>query len=654
MRPERSRGGVRLRLVGRLGPGILALATAAFWALPGWSQGTLQELGNLSLQDLGKIVVTSVAKSPERLSRAPASIYVITHDEIMRSGAQTLPEILRLAPNLEVFQTSPSTWVITARGFAGSPGAENLSNKLLVLIDGRSVYNPIYSGVYWEMQGVVPGDIDRIEVISGPGAALWGANAVNGVINIITRKASDTQGGLLDVGAGNQYSSATLQYGGKIRADASYRAYAKTLHGNSFETADGSDAHDGWRQSQAGFRIDWTPDDDQVTFEGHAFSGRQHEGSSPDQLISGGDLQTTWRRTFDDGSSLQVLGYYDRVHRMAADHGGGFTINTFDLEIQRDLRVGSWNHVVWGAGARRNHVDITNAISPVMTFAFHPARFNLDVTNVFAQDKMTLGRHFALTLGVKFEDDPYSGLTVMPNVRAAWTFDRAGTLWAAVSRAVRAPTPLDTSVDEKVGPVNFLQGNPDFATEKLTAYELGYRQQFTSRASASVAVFDDRYDDLKTIEPTPVTFLPLYFGNGMKGDVYGMEAWASYQAADWWRLGAGVYLQHRVLEFKADSNSPLGLWQAGDDPSRQGFVRSSMNLGANWTLHADLRHIGALPDPFVPAYTELNARLGWKATDRLQISLSGMNLLHPWHQEYVFPGADRIGRTFFVDARLKF
>jgi iron complex outermembrane receptor protein len=631
---------------------LLLAATLASRAA--FAQGTLQDLGELSLQDLGKIVVTSVAKHPESLGDAPAAVYVITHDEIVRSGATALPEILRLAPNLQVFQTSPSTWVITARGFAGAPGAENLSNKLLVLIDGRSVYNPLFSGMYWEMQDLLPEDIERVEVVSGPGAALWGANAVNGVINIITRKASDTPGGLLQLGAGNKFSDFALQYGGAIGADASYRVYGKTLYGGSFETADGSDARDGWSKQQAGFRVDWAPGGDDVTFEGDLFNGRQHQGDSPDQLISGGNLQTSWRRTFADDSSLQVLAWYDRVHKMADPHDGGFTIDTFDVELQRDFSLGAWNHVVWGAGERSSRFEIVNAISPLATFAFQPAQFSLNVANIFVQDQMTLGRHFSLTLGIKLEDDPWSGFTPMPSVRAAWTLDSHATLWAAVSRAIRAPTPLDTNLDQKLGALDFLKGNPDFAPEKLTAYEIGYRQQLSSRASVSVSAFDNHYDDLKTIEATPVTLFPLFFGNGMRGDVYGMEAWAAYQPVDWWRLKAGVYLQHRNLEFKAASDSPIGLWQAGDDPSHQAFLHSSMNLGTRWQLDADLRNVGALPDPHVPGYTELNARLGWKPNDRLELSLSGMNLLHAWHQEYVLANADRIGRTVFLDARVKF
>ena len=614
----------------------------------------VEDLGSLSLEDLGKVVVTSVSKNSEPLGDAPASVYVISHDDIQRSGATSLPEILRLAPNLEVFQTSPSEYTITARGFNGSPRAQNLSDKLLVLIDGRSVYNPLYSGMYWEMQQVLPANIERIEVISGPGATMWGANAMNGVINIVTRNASQTTGGMLDLGIGSSESRAAVQYGGRLSANANYRVYATRLHGNSFDAADGHTADDGWTRSQAGFRWDWTPGRDSMTVQGDVFNGRQHQGTDPDQKISGGNLLTNWERRFDDGSSLQLLAYYDRVHRMAVPRLGGFTINTHELQIQHDFMIGSGNHVTWGAGERRNRFAIVNAITSAAAFLFRPSRFQTHVTNIFVQDQISAGARLDVVLGIKLEDDPYSGWTPMPSVRASWRINPDATIWAAASRAIRSPTPLDTQVHERVGSIDFVDGNPDFMPEKLTAHEIGYRQQLNEQAALSISAFDHRYDDLKTMEATTATIFPLTFRNGMKGNIYGVEMWGSYQPTDWWRLSAGFALQRQRLRFKPGANELLGMSQAGNDPEHHGFIRSAMNFADRWTVDADLREVAALPDPRVPGYVELNMRLGWRVNDHVGLSLSGSNLLHSWHQEYIFPNSDRIGRSVSLDVRLDF
>ncbi|HET7300770.1 MAG TPA: TonB-dependent receptor [Oleiagrimonas sp.] len=637
-------------LLGVVAAGVMLVASSTSVASP---TTAIQDLDKLSLAELARVTVTSVSKTPERLAEAPASIYVITHDEIMRSGARTIPEMLRLAPNLEVFQRSPSQYVITARGFAGAPGGvQNLSNKLLVLIDGRSVYNPLYSGMYWEMQDVIPADIKRIEVISGPGAALWGANAVNGVINIVTKSSDETQGGLLTAGYGNQRSVVSWRYGGRINDHTSYRVYAKTFHDNAFDAANGTNARDGSSKPQVGFRLDWRRGRDQVRLEGDLFQGSQDQGPLPNQFISGGNLQTHWLRTFANGSSFQILAYFDRVHRMAEPHNGGFTINTTDVEFQHDFLLGPDHHVTWGAGARRYRYDITSVISPAATFAFVPSRFTSEVLNAFVQDQVALGSQVSLTLGLKAENDPSSETTWLPNVRLSWKPAKGSLLWAAASRAIRAPTPLDTQVVEKIGPQLIVAGNPDFRSEKLTAFELGYRKQFGSHVLLSVSVFDNHYDNLHTVEPLSTTLFPLEFGNGMRGHVYGLEAWATYQATSWWRLSAGVYVQNRHLEFKPDASGVAGLAQAGDDPGHHSFIRSSFDIADHWSLNFEARAMDALPDPHVPGYVELNTHINWRVNSHLTLSLSGYNLLHAWHREY--PQSDRIPRTAYLQAQVSY
>ena len=630
----------------------LASATVLVCGAVG-AQPSEQDLSRLSLEDLGKIVVTSVAKSPEPLADAPAAVYVITHDLIMRSGATSLPEILRLAPNLEVFQTSPSNYVITARGFSGNSAAQNYSDKLLVLIDGRSVYSPIFSGMYWDSQYVPPEDIERIEVISGPGGALWGANAVNGVINIITRKSSDTQGGLLEIGTGNALSNFLLQYGGRIGDDAYYRFYARDFHQPSFDDSTGADAHDGWSNPQVGFRVDWQRGADAITLQGDGHSGNLGQPDASDLRIAEGDVQASWQRQLQDGASFQLRTYYDNVRRWNDISGGGFSLDTFDLEAQHDFALGDSHHITWGIGDRTYRYDITPRIGVANSLLWDPASSTQNLANAFVQDQVSLGQRIGLTLGLKAEHDPYSGLSWMPSMRLAWKASDTALLWAAASRAVRTPTAFDEDVIEELGSEVFLTGNPDFRREQLTALEAGFRNHWSDRARLSVSFYYNTYDDLKSIEFSP-TVLPLLWGNGMEGHTYGMEAWGSYAIADWWRLSAGVALQRQHLRFAPESSGLLGVSQAGDDPEHQGFIRSTMNLSDRWTLYADLREVGALPDPHVPAYVELNTKLGWQVNDKVEISLSGLNLLHPWHQEFVFPGSDRIGRSVFLDTRVRY
>jgi iron complex outermembrane receptor protein len=641
--------GVRVLRRGALALTLLALSVdiACANALP-------QDLSSLSLEDLGNVVVSSVAKTPEPLGDASAAVYVISHDDIMRSGATSLPDMLRLAPNLEVFQTSPSSYTITARGFSGNNFAQNFPNKLLVLIDGRSVYSPIFSGMYWSDQYVLPENIERIEVISGPGGALWGANAVNGVINIITREASDTQRGLLQLNAGNQESSMAVQYGGMLGQNAHYRLYARDIHRRSFDDSAGRDAHDSWSKPQLGFRVDWDAGGgNAVMLQGDAHDGRKEQVAGPDLRSIEVDMLARWRHTISDTSNFHLQAYYDYLHSRNDADGSGFVLKTWDIEVQHNFALGEQHQIVWGAGDRSYHYAIRPRISPESSLLWDPAVNTQSLANAFVQDQIALGSRVWMTLGIKAENDPYSGLSLMPSAKLAWKPDDNVLLWTSVSRAVRTPTPFDRDVIEKLGDVTFLVGNPDFKREKLTAYEAGWRAQIATRATVSVSVYYNVYDDLKTIEYSP-TGLPLLWGNGMEGHTVGMEAWGSYSVRDWWQLGAGFVAQRQKLRFKSGASGIAGLSQAGNDPGHRGFIRSLMNFSDRWTLSLNLRQVGALPAPKVPGYVELDARLGWRVSDKLDLSLSGFSLLHPWHQEYVFPGSDRIGRSVMFNTRLTF
>ncbi len=609
------------------------------------------DVQGLSIEQLADVEITSVSKAPQSLSTAAAAVYVISHDDVMRSGAISLPEMLRLAPNLEVMQTSPSRYAIAARGFNGNDSAQNFSNKLLVLIDGRSVYTPLYSGVYWDMQDVLADNVERIEVVSGPGGTLWGANAVNGVINIITRKASDTSGGVVTLQPGDQYSSAALQYGGALTDKIDYRVYFKDFYQRSFNTAAGTTAHDGWSRPQAGFRVDWDGGPDLVTLSGDVYGGANGQPSGPDEVIGGGNMTLNWQRRLDDDASLQVLAYYDQSRRNTLG-AGGFAINIYNLEIQHNFQLGSWNSIVWGIGDRIEQYQIMDRIDIASSLTWSPGARTLNLANVFAEDRIRLSDTVEATIGLKAENDPYSGISLMPSGKLSWQVSSTDLLWASISRAVRSPTPFDTDVREFSGATLFLTGDPNFRPEQVTAYEAGYRGQWFGRVSLSVSAYENVYDDLKSIEITPASFIPLRWANTIQGNVHGVEIWASLQAADWWQLSAGGFIQHLDLAFQPGASGLLGLSQAGDDPHHQASLRSSMNLGDSVNFDADFRYVGTLPDPRIPEYVELDARLAWKVSNTMSVALAGYNLLHGQHLEY--PGGDEIRRGVYLETRLRF
>jgi len=379
----------------------------------------------------------------------------------------------------------------------------------------------------------------------------------------------------------------------------------------------------------------------------------QSQPGAADQDISGGNLALHWQHPLADGTALQFLTYYDQTRR-SVPGAAGFVINTYDAEVQQGFDLGSWNSIVWGVGDRIIQYRITDLITPASSLTWSPGSRTLNLADIFAEDHIPLGDKLQLSIGLKLENDPYSGVSPMPSGRLSWKAGESDLVWAAVSRAVRAPSPFDTDVVELLGTVPFITGNRNFQPEQVTAYELGYRGQFLSSLTVSVSLFENVYDDLRSVEPTIPTFLPLYWGNGMEGDVHGVEAWASYQASDWWRISAGFNLQHEDLKFAPGASGLLGVSQAGDDPRHQAQLRSTMNLMEGVTFDADLRDVGQLPDPKVPEYAELNARLGWRVSDALELSLAGFNLLHARHQEYVASAAEEVKRNFFVETRWRF
>lgn len=611
------------------------------------------DLTDMSIEELAQIEVTSVSKRAEPLGDAPAAIYVITHDDIIRSGATSLPEMLRLAPNLHVAQITASRYAISARGFNG--GA---ADKLLVLVDGRSIYTPFSSSVDWDLQEVPSGDIERIEVVSGPGGTLWGANAVNGVINVITRKASETQGITAELGAGNREIRGRLRHGGTVGDRLSYRAYIGGFdHHHQNRTGTGARARDSWHKIQGGFRVDWEPGDELITVQGDIYDGSEQQLTTVDETISGHNLLARWTRAMGEGSNLEVQAYYDHLQFKVP---GRFEnrLSTYDIQAQHNFSLGN-HEVVWGGGYRALSDDFPTVVSATQAVEFIPRSRTLTQWNLFLQDSYPLTGKLKLIAGIKIEDEPYTGIEIMPNARLSWAITESSLLWFAASRAVRVPSRLDRDVTQRSGPLVTITGG-NMQAVKVTAYELGYRARPAANLSFSISTFYNVYPNLRSADPTNGGF-PLRFGNGMEGEAYGIEFWANYGITDWWRLTAGANWLHKDLRFKPGNPGLGGLQIAGNDPKYQLSLRSATDLGPDVALNLALRRIGALPAPRSPAYTELGARIAWMVSDELELSLTGSNLLHAYHAEFgttsntlqVGPVGVRIGRSVFAAARWK-
>ena len=627
----------------------MAALPLTFASLPARAQD-LADLQSMSIEDLGEVNVTSVSKSDQALGDAPASIYVISHEDIVRSGALTIPEMLRLAPNLQVYQTNPGQWVVTARGLNGSLQAQNFSNKLLVLVDGRTVYTPLFSGVYWDLPDVLPDSVERIEVISGPGATLWGSNAVNGVINVITRSASQTPGLYAAAQAGPDRQAAALRFGGSAGENLAYSINARYLREDAFFTPGGADADDAWRRLGGGFRLDWTPTEvDTVTLQGELFDGKAAQSGGLREPFSGRSLTARWNRTNGDGGETQAQLFYDRIFRDERSGGGArFHTDTFDGEIQRSFALGK-HQVVAGAGARLVKYDIIGSTS----LYFVPGKADLFIANAFVQDRFALTPDLSVTAGLKVENLPYSGASLLPEFRLAWKPSATTLIWGAVSRAVRSPTPFDEDVEERVGPIA-ISGNPHFLTEKLTAFEGGLRIQPAEGFSASITGFYHLYDDLRTIELNPggPALIPLTWGNNLKGRTYGIEAWGDLRMTPWWTVLGGATVLKRKFAFEPGAFGILGTSQLGNDPPYVIKLHSAMNPVQDLTIDLDFRAYGALRQSSVPAYEELGGRIAWQAAPGVTLSVQGTNLLPGRHQEY--PQGDVIPGRVLAGVELRF
>ena len=623
------------RLAAAVGSALIAAVTSA--QASGAVAPTVEELRGLSLEALANVEVTSVFKRPEPLSSTPASVYVITNDDIRRSGATTLPDALRLAPNLMVAQRDANAYAVTARGF----NMVQLSNKLLVLIDGRSIYTPLHAGVLWDEQQVMLEDVERIEVISGPAGTAWGANAVNGVINVITRKSSDTQGGLAALDVGTSDSRGAFRYGGKLGESAAWRAYGMGLAIGETKALDGSGRGDDWQGRQAGFRTDASAGANEFTLQGDLYDNSM----DADATNAGGNILGRWTRRLGADSAVSLQGYYTRATR--EQPGLEESLDTFDVEARHNFRAGERHHLVWGGGYRTTREKFDNRLN---IFVLDPVADTIQIANLFAQDSIDLAPDLTLTLGLKYEHNSYSGGEFLPSARLAWNLSERHMLWGAVSRAVRTPSRIDSELQ---APPILEAAEDSYGSEELVAYELGYRGRPSDRSTFSASLYYHDYDELRVLTTTESG--ALQFGNAQQGSTAGIETWGSYRVSDRWHVTAGLNVFRKDLDLDPEA-SQVALYQhQGGDPEHQVFLRSSFDITDDVEFDAILRWVDSLPDPEVPEYTALDLRLGWHVTDRIELSLVGKNLLDDQHPETgTLAERGEIARSVYLGAKWRF
>ena len=631
----------------------------------------------LSLEELMNIEVTSAGKKAQRLEEAAAAIFVITGEDIKRGGFRSIPEALRLAPGVEVSQINASQWAITIRGF-NSPYA----NKLLVLIDGRSVYTPLFGGVFWHVQDVLLEDVDRIEVIRGPGGTLWGQNAVNGVINVITKKASATQGTFVEAGAGNLERGFTgARHGGKIGDQGEYRVYGKFFSRNSYANPNGTAAYDQWDQGRGGFRTDLKlTGRDSLTVQGDAYSGSEQQDARGISLtrpflpiipnstqVGGGNLLARWTRQFSSTSDLKIQTYVDRTQREGLFIRENRT--TYDLDLQHRFQPFDRHDIVWGASYQISHDNVDNNFR----VSFSPPRYDFQVVSWFAQDEVTLiPQQLRLIAGAKALYNTFTGMEYQPNGRLLWTPHEHHTVWLAVSRAVRLPTRADDALRLNGGAsartgvpsvaISSLFGNPNASAEDMVAYELGYRTQVTPALTLDVTGFYNVYRDLLVgvssgapfleTSPSPTHVVnPFQNRNQGSGHTYGVEVTSAWQAAKAWRLSANYSWLRMEISAMNTANANL---DPGLNPKQQFRIRSQYDVLQDVQWDTGIYYTDELMSTRVPSYTRVDTRLAWRVNQQIDAELVGQNLFDKSHFEWQPTGASAlyqssaVPRSFFV------
>jgi iron complex outermembrane receptor protein len=584
-------------------------------------------LVDLSLEQLRDVVVTTVSRTEESFARAPASVYVIRGEDIRRAGVTTLPEALRLAPTLDVARADANQYAIAARGFNNV-----LANRMLVLIDGRTVYTPLFSGVFWEAQDVPLADVDRIEVVTGPSTALWGTNALDGLIHVITKAAGATQGPAVFAHVGSRDRGGLARWGLPLPGGHA-RIYAKAYDRDATRRADGSSVFDQADGAQVGFRADWAHASSTLTVQGDAYEGRIGQGSLPHRTFSGGNLLSRWEARLGSGAQASVQAYVERTRRR---HPQVFeeTLDTADVVAQYEFAPAGRHRLLLGAGWRRADDETV----PSAAVAFVPPSRTLTWTRAFAQDRIALSKRWSATAAASIEHNPYTGTEVLPSVRLSWESHQRALWWMGLSRAVRAPSRIDRDFVQPAQPPFIIAGGPDFRSEVSDVLEIGRRAQPDPRLSYSVAAFYARHRRLRSLFPTPGG---LEFRNDIEGRSRGLETWARWRVQERWRLDAGATVLRKALRVRAGGVDAGGLASLGNDPRHWWTLRSSLDVSSGVAWDVSVRHVGARPAPPVPGYTAADMRLAWQVTPQAELALVVQNLFDAGHSEWG-PAANRV------------
>jgi len=612
-------------------------------------------LTQISLEDLGEIEVTTASKESVKASQTPAAIYVITQEDIRRSGATSIPEALRLAPGVEVARVDSNTWSLGVRGFGSA-----LSRSVLVLIDGRTVYTPLFAGVYWQVQDTLLEDIERIEVIRGPGGTIWGANAVNAVINIITKNTKETYGTLLSTGGGNlDQGFVNFRYGSGNGHNFNYRVYGKAFTRGPEFHSDGRQFDD-WRMGQTGFRADLDSNDrDTFTLQGDIYRGEAGQRlqitsySQPyttnveqNAELAGGNLMGRWKRVFSNRSNIQLQTYYDRTNRTQANFAE--SRDTFDIDFVHHLKLSWGQEFLWGLGTR---ISSGNATQVVPTVAFTPDHLTDKLYNAFIQDEIPIvPNRLSITVGSKFLHNNYSGFEAQPSARVLWTPTPRQTFWGAVTRAVRTPSRVEEDLQITglfmSNPLTFYRiiGDRKFTSETLIGYEVGYRSLIKPKFYLDIAAFYNNYADLLSIQtgtpfsetsPPPAhSVFPLFFRNGLQGNTSGFEIAPDWTPTRWWRLrGSYSYLNIDLNNSNGSQDVSTASSIQGSSPRHQFSIQSSFDLPKKLEFDQSFRYVGPLPAQRVQAYTTADVQFSWNAMRSLSLSVVGQNLFQPHHAE---------------------